>query len=111
MFPDKKIVVAFQPHLYSRTKILFSEFAASFTDADEVYLARFYAAREPVDGSVSMKVLAKKIAENGVTAHKADSMEEIVAVLSKHHYDKNYLLVTLGAGDICRIAAPLIDKQ
>ena len=111
MFPDKKITVAFQPHLYSRTKLLFDEFAASFTDADEVYLAPIYAAREPLDATVSMETLAQKIAKNGTTAHSAESFTEIADAWRAPRYSARHLLITLGAGDIYRVAVGLLDKQ
>lgn len=108
MFPDKKIVVAFQSHLYSRTKLLFDEFAESFGDADEVFLAPIYAAREPYDAQVSMRTLAQKIAENGTTAHSADNFEEIAAALKAPRYGKNYLLITMGAGDVFKVGDALV---
>ena len=45
MFPDKKITVVFQPHLYSRTKQHLAHFATSFSKVDEVMIAPIYAAR------------------------------------------------------------------
>ncbi|MBI3019985.1 MAG: UDP-N-acetylmuramate--L-alanine ligase [Parcubacteria group bacterium] len=118
MFPDKKIIVAFQPHLYSRTKLLFEEFAASFGDADEVFLAPIYAAREPHDSSVSLKTLAQKIAENGTTAHvsseasakdgSANNFEEIASILNAPRYGKDHLLITMGAGDVFKVGEFLI---
>ncbi|MBI1998837.1 MAG: UDP-N-acetylmuramate--L-alanine ligase [Parcubacteria group bacterium] len=108
MFPDKKIIVVFQPHLYSRTKLLFDEFAASFADADEVYLAPIYAAREPHDASVSMKTLAQKIARNGITAHSAGNFEEITDALNASSYGKKHLLITMGAGDVYEVAKAVI---
>ena len=108
MFPEKKIIVVFQPHLYSRTKLLFDEFAASFADADEVFLAPIYAAREPHDPSVSLKTLAQKIAENGTTAHAADTLEEITNALNAPRYSNPHLLLTMGAGDVYTIASELL---
>ena len=108
MFPEKKIVVVFQPHLYSRTKLLFWEFAKSFTDADEVFLAPVYAAREPHDTGVSMKTLAQKIAENGTTSHAANNLAEIMDALTAPSYGNDRLLITMGAGDVYTIASELL---
>ena len=108
MFPDKKIVVAFQPHLYSRTKLLFDEFAASFADADEVFLAPVYAAREPHDPSVSLKTLAQKIAENGTTAHATDNLEEITDAWRAPLYGARHLLITMGAGDVYGVGEGIV---
>ena len=108
MFPEKKIIVVFQPHLYSRTKLLFDEFAASFADADEVFLAPIYAAREPHDPSVSLKTLAQKIAENGTTAHATDNLEEITNALSAPRYGARHLLLTMGAGDVYGVGEGIV---
>jgi UDP-N-acetylmuramate--alanine ligase len=64
LYPDKKITVVFQPHLFSRTKLLLNEFAGAFTDADEVILAPIFPARELFDASISSEILAEKIKEH-----------------------------------------------
>ncbi|RJQ33983.1 hypothetical protein C4556_03485, partial [Candidatus Parcubacteria bacterium] len=57
-FPDKRIVVAFHPHLYSRTKSFLHEFAAALAKADLALVAPIYAAREKPDPAVSNHALA-----------------------------------------------------
>jgi len=61
LFPDKKIKVVFQPHLFSRTKLLLNEFATAFSDADEVILAPIFPAREVFDPTISSEILAERI--------------------------------------------------
>ena len=61
LYPDKRIVVVFQPHLFSRTKLLLNEFAMAFSDADEVILAPIFPAREVFDPTISSDILAEKI--------------------------------------------------
>jgi UDP-N-acetylmuramate--alanine ligase len=61
LFKDKKLVVIFQPHLFSRTKSLFKEFSESFADADEIILLPIYKAREVDDGTVSSKQLMEEM--------------------------------------------------
>jgi len=61
MFPDKRLVVVFQPHLFSRTKLLLNEFATAFGDADEIILAPIYPAREAFDPTISSEILAEGI--------------------------------------------------
>src|SRR5690606_22103305 len=82
-FPDKQIVVAFQPHLYSRTKALFSDFVESFTNADRVLLAPIYAAREPHDTSVSHHQLGDAIRQYGVRVESYESMDELARILAR----------------------------
>ena len=61
MFPDKRIVVVFQPHLFSRTKLLLNEFAGAFSDADEIILTPIFPAREAFDPTISSEILAERI--------------------------------------------------
>jgi len=63
MFPDKNIIVVFQPHLFSRTKLLLNEFTTAFNDADEIILAPIFPAREPFDPSISSEILGEKISQ------------------------------------------------
>jgi UDP-N-acetylmuramate--alanine ligase len=61
MYPEKRIVVVFQPHLFSRTKLLLNDFANAFSDADEIILAPIFPAREVFDPTISSKILGEKI--------------------------------------------------
>ena len=63
-YPDHRIRVVFQPHLYSRTKLLLNDFAQSFSDADEVIVAPIYAAREKPDSEINAGILAGEITKN-----------------------------------------------
>jgi len=110
-FGTKKIVVAFQPHLYSRTKLLINDFAHAFVDADEVLIAPIYAAREKFDPTVSSKILAEKINDLfGQASAKAidfQSFEEIEGYLRKN-LEKDDVLITMGAGDIYKIGEDIL---
>jgi UDP-N-acetylmuramate--alanine ligase len=75
---DKKIVAVFQPHLFSRTKLLLNDFAQSFKDADEIILAPIYPAREAFDPTISSNILAEKIRE-----HKCPSYQNNHPALTK----------------------------
>ncbi len=103
-----KVWVAFHPHLYSRTKDLFEEFASAFSAADKVIIAPIYAAREVDDGSVSNAKLAAAIAAHGVDAVALDSFDEIKTALEAAQ--KNDVIMTMGAGDIYKVADKLIKK-
>ena len=102
---DGKIFVAFHPHLYSRTKDLFKDFAAAFTGADEVLIAPIYAAREVDDGSVSSDLLADAITKNGTPA-RAASFNEIEHILSTEPKAVD-TIITMGAGDIYKVVDAL----
>jgi UDP-N-acetylmuramate--alanine ligase len=103
MFPDcKKLHVIFQPHLYSRTRDFYKEFAAALSKADEIYLAPIYPAREePIEGVCSEMIMFEipgpKVC---VFSHK-----ETVPYLLRHRAP-NVVLVA-GAGDIDSIIKPI----
>lgn len=113
-FPDKKIIVAFHPHLYSRTKSFLQEFAAALASADESIIAPIYAAREAHDPSVSNHVLAQKINEVGGHAIALDSFDAIRDTLLYFPDTWNLtpgtcLIITMGAGDIYKVAEQIAD--
>ncbi len=95
----KKLVVAFQPHTYSRTKALFDDFTHAFDDAGTVLLAPIYAARETDDLGVSSEKLAEAM---GSKAKAARSLNELAEMLVKET-DENTLALVMGAGNIDEI--------
>jgi UDP-N-acetylmuramate--alanine ligase len=104
-----KIVVAFHPHLYSRTRDLLDEFAVAFADADQVYIAPIYPAREVDDGSISSEILAERIKATGTEAIALDSFDSIERVLALVEADDT--IITMGAGDIYKVADALIARK
>jgi len=80
-FGKKNIVVVFQPHLYSRTKLLLNDFATAFSDADEVLIAPIYAAREKLDASITSEMLAQKI--KNTHARAFDNFSDIEMYLAE----------------------------
>ncbi len=105
---DGKIYVAFHPHLYSRTRDLLPEFATAFKDADEVIIAPIYPAREPDDGVTSNELLATKISETGTHA-RFGTFEEIENLLNTEPGEGD-VVMTMGAGDIYKVADKLITN-
>ncbi len=106
-FPKKRLTVVFQPHLFSRTKLLLKDFAASFKDADEVILAPIYAAREENDKSISSDMLAEKIKQKKKPVLALENFEKIVDYLMANT-GKNDLVITMGAGDVYKVGERLI---
>lgn len=107
---QSRIVAAFHPHLYSRTRDLIDGFARAFGDADEVIIAPIYAAREIDDGSVSAESLAGRIREEGVPAKAASTMEG-VRTLIESVLQPDDTLITMGAGDIYKVADALVGSS
>lgn len=109
-FPDKKIVAAFHPHLFSRTRDLMDDFSRAFGAADEVLIAPIYAAREaPIEG-ITAEALAARIAEHGTSVHAVNSLDTLATEL-KAHDSPGTLIITMGAGDIYQVADALTAAQ
>ncbi len=98
-----RIVVAFQPHRFSRTQICWNEFGPCLKIADEVFLLDIYAAGEPAISDINSSKLAT---ENNF--HYAGSLDHSVDLL-KSFLKNGDLLITLGAGNITQLAQKLID--
>ena len=100
-FPERRITLVFQPHLYSRTRDFMDEFASVFALADELILLDIYPARElPIEGITSAVLLAKVPMEN----KRICSKSELVGLIDS---ERPELLITMGAGDIDRFVEPL----
>lgn len=97
-WPDKKIVVFFHPHLYSRTRDLFDGFVLSLSKADQAYVLPVYAAREDSDPLVSHEALADAIRKRGGRAAAISGKEEAAELLKKLGSDA--VAFTMGAGDV-----------
>jgi UDP-N-acetylmuramate--alanine ligase len=111
--PDRLIAV-FQPHLFSRTKALASRFGSALATADEVCVLDVYAARERAVGSlagVSGLAVARAAAEraSGRPVWWLVDAERAERALAPR-LGKGDLLVTIGAGDIHRLAESLVDE-
>ncbi len=107
-FPDKEITIIFQPHLYSRTKLLLNDFAEALSKADYVILADIYAAREKLDESISSKILTEKVKEKNEKVKYFESFEKIEEYLRENAVEGD-VLITMGAGDIYKVGEKLLD--
>ncbi|MDZ4847497.1 MAG: UDP-N-acetylmuramate--L-alanine ligase [Chitinophagales bacterium] len=101
MYPAKKITAIFQPHLFSRTKDLHKEFAASLDKADEVIVLDIYPAREkPMPGVTSAMITQEMKNPNKRVMSKGE-------LLSFLENKKPEALLTIGAGDIDTLVQPI----
>ncbi|KFN51282.1 UDP-N-acetylmuramate--L-alanine ligase [Arenimonas composti] len=106
-WPERRLVVAFQPHRYSRTRDLFDDFAAVLSSADAVVLADVYPAGEAPVAGADAKSLARAIRARGrVDPVLAGRARDLPNVLADMLADGDLLLV-VGAGDIGQVAADL----
>jgi UDP-N-acetylmuramate--alanine ligase len=107
-WPDRRLVVVFQPHRYTRTRALFDEFTRAFYQSDILTVLPIYAAsEEPIEG-VSGQALCEGIMAHG---HKhavyAAGLSAAVAVL-RRILAPGDLLLTLGAGDVWKVGAEIL---
>ncbi len=105
LFPQRKITVIFQPHLFTRTRDFADAFASRLSIADEVILLPIYPARElPVKG-VSSEIIYNKISSQ----KKLLSKEELLQWAKNKNIDKEFgeVIITAGAGDIDALVQPV----
>src|SRR5205823_5847121 len=107
-FPHRRIVCAFQPHRYSRTRDLLGEFATAFNDADVLVLTEIYAAgEEPIPGVTGEKLhQAVRACGHRDATFVADRTALAQAVRSRAR--SGDLVITLGAGDVTHVGEELL---
>lgn len=103
-----ELVVAFQPHRYTRTAYLAREFADALRDADRVYLAPIYAASEPAIPGVSERSIGERLASLGASVSYVEHVDELETRLLDE-LPFGALVLMLGAGDITDVAARLAN--
>ena len=105
-----KLWCLFQPHTYTRTMALFDEFAESFADADKLILAEIYAAREKNIYKISSKSLAAEIKKRHPEkdVYFFDDFDDMASFVY-NNADEGDLVLTMGAGDICRVAEMILE--
>jgi UDP-N-acetylmuramate--alanine ligase len=109
-WPDRRLIVLFQPHRYTRTRDLYDRFVKSFYQADLLMVTPIYSAGEvPMEG-VTGEWLVQGIREHGhkEVAYHGSQDEALDAVLSVVR--EGDLVMTLGAGDIYRAGERLMDR-
>ncbi len=100
-FPERRLTLVFQPHLFSRTRDFMNDFAEVLALANELILLDIYPARElPIEGITSKALLDKVHLTDKCLCQKTELLDLIGS-------EKPTLLVTMGAGDIDRFVEPL----
>ncbi len=100
--PDRKVVLIFQPHQYSRTLFFFDEFVNSLSLAPVVVLTEIYRQRDPDDiiGKVNSRKLYEAMRKRGVDVYYLDDMSGLWNFLDDKINDDGYVLLFMGAGSI-----------
>ncbi len=107
-YPGRRLVVAFQPHLYTRTRDFATEFGRALASADVVFIADLYPAREkPIEG-VSSALVANAVIAAGVAPPWQGRRDDLAAALAEV-VEAGDVVITVGAGDITMTATELRD--
>ena len=116
-YPNRKIIVDFMSHTYTRTAALLEEFAQSFGSADEVVINKIYgSAREDATAAnVTGETLAEHTAKYHKNAHYKGEFDEAAAFIESEISKKceckdGYLVVTMGAGDNWKVGKKVLES-
>lgn len=109
-WPGRRLVVAFQPHRYSRTEHLMDSFHTAFSDADALFILPIYAAGEsPIEGITSGRIAEGVLAHGHKSCEETASISECVRGLLLE-VGPSDLILTLGAGDVWKVGQDLLNR-
>ncbi len=104
-----RVVVIFQPHRYSRTKLLFDEFARVLVDTDMLYIMDIYAASEDPISGVSSESLSKAVIEKGGKNVRHLNGDDMVSTVLGE-LKENDVVITLGAGNVWAFGEKIVEE-
>lgn len=106
-WPDYRIITVFQPHRYSRTKLLLEQFGPAFESSDLVIINDIYAANEKPISGISSKLVYQVVKEKkkGEVYYLPNKKETISFLLKK--IESGDIVITMGAGDVWKIGKEL----
>ena len=107
LYPERDITIVFEPHTFSRTSMLFDDFAKVFSYADRVLLLPIYAARDDNPKGISSRELAVKSLDYNKNVLYVPTYEDAIQNL-KEATKSNDVIVILGAGSITKLAGELV---
>jgi UDP-N-acetylmuramate--alanine ligase len=108
-YPGRRIVAAFQPHLFSRTRDFSEAFGAALAAADVVFLAEIYPAREKPIAGITSDLIAASLVRAGRPAVWQGSRPDLCDALAGFVTDRD-VVITIGAGDITRTGPELKQR-
>lgn len=111
-YPDKRLLVVYQPHQQQRTKLLFNDFVNAFSDADVIFMNKVYliAGREKETKENLAKKLTEEIAKKGKQVYYCDDYESALRGI----YDnvkENDILLTMGATDVYKVGEEFLSDK
>ena len=109
-FPDKRIVVVFQPHLYTRTRDQYEAFGTAFTNCDELLVCEIYKAREQPIPGITGKLIVDAAEKRGHrNAHFIAGAKENALEVLKKDLKSGDLVIFMGAGDVWKLEKQLLE--
>lgn len=109
-YAPRRTLVVFQPHQYARTRYFMEDFATSFSEADEIIIPAIYAAREPgADAVGGANELVQRIKDQGGRARFVASLHDAADLVASSVVDGD-LVMTMGAGDVWKVADELVER-
>ncbi|MEK7630887.1 MAG: cyanophycin synthetase [Patescibacteria group bacterium] len=105
-YGNRHIIALFQPHTYSRTKTFLADFATAFGDSDEVAILDVYSSAREQAGEVTGKNLFEEVARHHAHVSFASTVDDALAFV-RDKAKQDCVVVTMGAGDIWRVAEAL----
>lgn len=111
LYPEKRIWCIFQPHQYSRTRHLLKGFVKSFQNADKVIFTEIYAARDNdfEKAAVNSMMLYNEVCNAGMDTQYIPQFCDITSMLQSNLRNDD-IVITMGAGDIWKVAYDLVSK-
>ena len=110
-WPDRRLIMIYQPHRYSRTHDLYEDFVRVLSGVDQLLLLDVYSAGEAPIAGADSRALAGSIRQRGQTSPLFVESREALADILSNVLDDNDILITQGAGDIGGISISLAHSE
>jgi UDP-N-acetylmuramate--alanine ligase len=110
-YPDRRLWCVFQPHQYSRTRLLLEDFATAFGNADRVIVPDIYSVRDTEEDlrAVSSSILVAKLQANGVDADHVPALEDVAGYMAER-MEAGDIVLTMGAGPVNQVGRSLLAR-
>lgn len=108
-YPAKKIVCIFQPHTYSRTKALLPEFIKSFMSVDRLLLLPIFKSERDTEETSDIEDDYRKFFAQIESSIFMENFDSVVEYINQNFNTPDYLIVTMGAGDVYKIGQKLVN--
>jgi UDP-N-acetylmuramate-alanine ligase len=108
-WPDRRLVICFQPHRYTRTRLLFEEFTTAFYQADVLLVLDIYAASEKPEPGISAEKLAAAIRDHGHRGVEYAGSQRVALERLDKLLEPDDVFFTMGAGDVRLVGEKLVE--